>query len=174
MPASHTHTAKEHHHPKSNSKHTAAPHEKPSHIKAVKKDAAIPLNSPQNQNEPDQNIAPPNQDKTDKTDTNKAEVKPIDGKQAIGEKADAASASSNPSQSTEKDNKLRNGIIAVLFVIAFAAIGYGDYEHVKYVAAAKDDALRAAATNSATSNSNSNSTDTSSQNSGGPPAQFMR
>ena len=164
MPASHAHTTKEHHQPKSHSKHAPVTHEKPDHKSAIAKEPVTTSNSPQ-QNQPDKNSASFSQDTTDKD-----KVKPIDG-QAMGAKDEAASTSRNPSQANEKDNKLRNSIIAVLFVIAFAAIGYGDYEHVKYVAAAKDDTLRAAAGNSATANTTAKTTTNPTD---GTPSQFMR
>ena len=165
MSVTHAHTSKERQQPGSNSKHSLATHKKSVHKSAVLKDPVIPSKPPTNQS--DENIVSSSPDAPDKD-----KVQPVDGKQAIGAKDEVVSNSANPSQGNEKNNKLRNSIIAVLFVIAFAAIGYGDYEHIKYAAAAKDDALRAAAGNSATSNSAPAKTSTN--NTDAIPSQFMR
>ena len=152
MPASPEHSAQEHQEPEIDSQH-------PSSENAVTSD--LP------QNHAHQDIPPLTPNNAKVIDASKGKIEQIAPKQTSNAKGGAGSISDDPLKNDKKDNKLKNKIIAVLFVIAFAAIGYGNYEHVKYRAAAKDDALRAAAGNNAAGTH-------STSNAGGTPAQFMR
>jgi uncharacterized membrane protein YebE (DUF533 family) len=153
MPALPEQTIEEHQEPEVDSKHISS------------KTAAA---SDSSQNRPEQGILPIIQKNVDGVDASKGKIEQIAAKQTAGNAKGGTSFISDDSlKNDKKDNKLKNKIIAVLFVIAFAAIGYGDYEHIKYAASAKDDALRAAAGNSAAApHSTSNTGDT--------PTQFMR
>ena len=152
MPASLGNSAKKHQEPEVDSKH-------------ISSETSVTSDLPQNH--PDQGILPVTQKNMEGVDGSKGKIEQIVAKQPSDAKGDTSSVSDAPLKRDKKDNTLKNRIIAVLFVIAFAAIGYGDYEHVKYAASVKDDALRAAAGNSAAApHSTSNTGDT--------PAQFMR